>query len=126
MFAAVYYWISPILGVMYDEVLGQIHFWVTFIGVNLTFFPMHFLGAAGMPRRIPDYPDVYWFWNYVASIGSFITFGGLFVFFYMLYKAFSQPTTLSETSSEAEVEDILVRSLPLSVDVPAALSKLKR
>jgi cytochrome c oxidase subunit 1 len=59
LFAAFYYWFYKITGFLYNEQLGQIHFWLTFIGVNLTFFPMHFLGIAGMPRRISDYPDIY-------------------------------------------------------------------
>jgi cytochrome c oxidase subunit I len=59
IFSGIYFWFSKITGVQYSEVLGQIHFWVFFIGVNITFFPMHFLGLAGMPRRIPDYPDAY-------------------------------------------------------------------
>jgi heme/copper-type cytochrome/quinol oxidase subunit 1 len=88
MFAGVYYWFNKVLGVAYNEFLGKVHFWVTFIGVNLTFFPMHFLGLAGMPRRIPDYPDAYEKWNYVASLGSFITVIGVFLFFYIIYQAF--------------------------------------
>jgi len=57
LFSGFYYWASKIFGSHYEEVYGKIHFWITFTGVNLTFFPMHFLGLAGMPRRIPDYPD---------------------------------------------------------------------
>lgn len=81
VFAGIYYWISKISGSNYIEELGQIHFWLTFIGVNITFFPMHFLGIAGMPRRIPDYPDAYSFFNYVASFGSYISGSGFNVVF---------------------------------------------
>jgi heme/copper-type cytochrome/quinol oxidase subunit 1 len=59
LFAAFYYWIPKIIGKTYNELLGHIHFWTMFIGVNITFFPMHFLGLAGMPRRIPDYADAF-------------------------------------------------------------------
>ncbi len=68
--------------------LGRIHFWITFIGVNLTFFPMHFLGLAGMPRRIPDYPDVYIFWNKVSSVGSMISLIGVFLFSFIIFNIF--------------------------------------
>ena len=80
VFAAFYYWIGKMSGYQYNEMLGKIHFWITFIGVNLAFFPQHFLGLAGMPRRIPDYPDVYAGWNYISSIGAFIG-GGAALFF---------------------------------------------
>jgi cytochrome c oxidase subunit 1 len=80
IFAAFYYWIGKMSGYQYNETLGKIHFALSFIGVNLTFFPMHFLGLAGMPRRIPDYPDAYAGWNYVASIGSYIS-GAATLFF---------------------------------------------
>jgi cytochrome c oxidase subunit I len=89
-FAGFYYWLEKISGLIYDEALAKTHFWLTFIGVNLTFFPMHFLGLAGMPRRIPDYPDAYAPWNFIASIGSIITLVGLGFFFYIIYKAFTQ------------------------------------
>ena len=82
-FAAFYYWIEKILGFKYNVYLGQLQFYLTFIGVNLTFFPMHFLGLAGMPRRIPDYPDVYGFWNYIESVGSLLSVVGIFLFFYL-------------------------------------------
>jgi len=82
IFAGFYYWIGKMSGRQYNETLGKIHFWTTFIGVNLTFFPMHFLGLAGMPRRIADYPDAFAGWNFVASVGSYISAAStvLFVF----------------------------------------------
>jgi cytochrome c oxidase subunit 1 len=86
LFAGYYYWIGKITGYQYPETLGQIHFWLFFLGVNLTFFPMHFLGLAGMPRRIPDYPDAYAGWNAVASYGSYVSVFGAFSSF-MLYIA---------------------------------------
>lgn len=84
IYASIYYWVAKITGVTYKEELGKIHFWTTFIGVNLTFFPMHFLGLAGHPRRIPDYPDAYSQWNSIASFGSFITIISTAFFFYIL------------------------------------------
>jgi cytochrome c oxidase subunit 1 len=89
IFAGIYFWLGKITGLQYPEILGQIHFAITFVGVNITFFPMHFLGLAGMPRRIPDYPDAYLGWNAVASYGSYISaIGGVF-FFYILYVTFT-------------------------------------
>jgi cytochrome c oxidase subunit 1 len=73
IFSGWYYWIGKMSGHEYPEWIGKLHFWTTFIGVNLTFFPQHFLGAAGMPRRYPDYPDAFAGWNYVSSIGAFIS-----------------------------------------------------
>jgi len=85
IFAGWYYWISKITGLEYPEVLGQIHFWLFFFGVNLTFFPMHFLGLAGMPRRIPDYPDAFSDWNAIASFGSYVSALSAIFFFYIAY-----------------------------------------
>ena len=89
MFAGFYYWFGKMSGRMYPEFLGKIHFWMTFIGVNLTFFPMHFLGLAGMPRRYPDYPDAYHFWNEVASYGAYLAGASVVLFviivFYSLF-----------------------------------------
>ena len=88
IFSGFYYWIGKITGYQYDEFLGQCHFWVSIIGVNITFFPMHAMGLAGMPRRIPDYPDVYAKLNMVSSIGAFISFLGLLIWFYVLVDLF--------------------------------------
>jgi cytochrome c oxidase subunit 1 len=89
VFAGFYYWFTRMTNYNYIEFLGQLHFWITFIGVNLTFFPMHFLGLAGMPRRIPDYPTAYAEWNAIASIGSTISVIGLLIFMVLIYLAFS-------------------------------------
>ncbi|MGP1396399.1 MAG: cbb3-type cytochrome c oxidase subunit I, partial [Inquilinaceae bacterium] len=80
IFAGFYYWIGKMCGRQYPEFWGKVHFWLTFIGVNLLFFPQHFLGLAGMPRRIPDYPDAYAGWNMVSSIGAYISVAGSFLF----------------------------------------------
>jgi cytochrome c oxidase subunit 1 len=77
-------------GYMYNERLAHIHFWLTFIGVNLVFFPQHFLGLSGMPRRYIDYVEPFTLWNRVSSIGYYITFAGLLLFLYILWEAWSK------------------------------------
>lgn len=88
IFAGFYYWFPKMTGRMFPEWAGKVHFWTTFIGVNATFFPMHFLGLAGMPRRYIDYATVYAGWNFVASIGSYITAASTIFFFIMAWRAF--------------------------------------
>ncbi|MBC6440968.1 MAG: cytochrome c oxidase subunit I [Rhodospirillales bacterium] len=88
LFGGFYYWIGKMSGYQYPEWAGKLHFWITLIGVNVTFFPQHFLGMAGMPRRIPDYPEAYAGWNMVSSIGSYITAFGMLVFFYVLWEIY--------------------------------------
>ena len=87
IFAGFYYWFPKMSGRMLSEFWGKVHFWVTFVGVNVTFFPMHFVGLAGMPRRIPDYPDAYAGWNMVASYGSYISAFGVLIFLCIVFKA---------------------------------------
>lgn len=84
MFGGFYYWFWRIVGLPINDIQGRIHFWSTFVGVNLTFFPQHFLGLAGMPRRIPDYPDSYAFWNWISSMGSMISVISSIYFFYVV------------------------------------------
>jgi cytochrome c oxidase subunit 1 len=84
IFGGFYYWYEKMFGVKYNEFLGATHFWIMFIGVNLVFFPQHFLGLQGMPRRYVDYADGYTLWNQVSSVGYAITAVGVLVFLVML------------------------------------------
>src|SRR5258708_28889737 len=86
IFAGFYYWFGKMTGRQYPEWAGQIHFWTTFIGVNLTFFPMHFSGLAGMPRHYVDYPDAMAHWNYISSMGAFLSFGS--TIFWLIFVVF--------------------------------------
>jgi cytochrome c oxidase subunit I len=88
IFAGWYYWFPKMSGYMYSEFLGKLHFWLTFIGANILFFPQHFLGLAGMPRHYADYPDAFAYWNRISSFGAYITTLGTVVFFIGLIYAF--------------------------------------
>nr|WP_298096960.1 cytochrome c oxidase subunit I [uncultured Shinella sp.] len=90
IFAAWYYWFPKMTGYMYSEFLGKLHFWVMFIGVNLIFFPQHFLGLAGMPRRYIDYPDAFAGWNAVSSYGSYISAFAVLIFLFGVFEAFAR------------------------------------
>lgn len=96
IFAGFYHWFHKMTGLNIPTLYGKIHFWITIVGVNLTFFPMHFLGLAGMPRRIPDYPGCYVGWNFLASIGSLISVIGLFFFIFVVYASFYSEATKKE------------------------------
>lgn len=96
MFAAFYHWVEKITGQKYNDFLAKVHFWVTFVGVNLTFFPMHFLGLAGMPRRIPDYPDAFAEWNLIVSIGAMISFFATLLFLVIVGQVLYNAYTLNE------------------------------
>ncbi|MFN5588925.1 MAG: cytochrome c oxidase subunit I [Holosporales bacterium] len=88
IFAGFYYWIGKMSGSQYNETLAKIHFWLFFIGVNITFFPQHFLGLQGMPRRYPDYPDAYAGWNFVSSIGAYLSFVSTLFFLIVVAEMF--------------------------------------
>ena len=88
IFGGIYYWFKKLTGLAYSEFLAQTHFWVFFVGVNLTFFPMHCLGVAGMPRRIPDYPDAFYIFNKIASWGSYVSAFSVIIFFLVLVDAY--------------------------------------
>ena len=85
LYSAWYFWIPKILGLGYNGSWGKVHFWVLFVGVNVTFFPQHFLGLQGMPRRISDYPDSFAGWNLISSFGSLISVMATWLFLYVVY-----------------------------------------
>ena len=88
IFAGWYYWFPKMTGYMYNEFLGKLHFWLSFIGANILFFPQHFLGLSGMPRHYADYPEAFAFWNRISSYGSYITTAGLVVFLFAMFYAY--------------------------------------
>ena len=87
IFAGFYYWYEKMWGVKYNEFLGATHFWITFVGVNLIFFPQHFLGLQGMPRRYVDYPTAFEYWNRISTYGYMITAFGVVVFLLVLLES---------------------------------------
>jgi len=91
LFAGIYFWIWKVLGCYYiNENLSKVHFWLTIIGVNLTFFPMHFLGLSGMPRRVPDYPDGFNFWNTISTYGAILNLLSVGVFILLLFSLYNK------------------------------------
>jgi cytochrome c oxidase subunit 1 len=86
IFAGLYYWIGKMSGRQYPELWGKVHFWTFFVGANLTFFPQHFLGAQGMPRRYPDYPAAFWGWHLVSSAGAYVAAASFLVFLYAMLR----------------------------------------
>ena len=85
LYSAWYFWVPKILGLSYNQFLSKVHFWILFIGVNVTFFPQHFLGLQGMPRRISDYPDAFAGWNLISSLGSIISVIATVLFLQVVY-----------------------------------------
>jgi len=114
IFAGWYYWFPKMFGIMYNEKLANWHFWITFVGVNVIFFPQHFLGLAGMPRRYIDYPDAFALWNMVSSIGYYITFAGLVLFLYLMWEAAmkKRPTTANPWGDGATTLEWTLSSPP--------------
>jgi cytochrome c oxidase subunit 1 len=90
LFAGFYYWFPKMSGYMYNETLGKLHFWIMFIGVNVTFFPQHFLGLAGMPRRYVDYPAAYRLWNEVSSVGAVFSVASIALFLFIVAEAYAR------------------------------------
>jgi cytochrome c oxidase subunit 1 len=88
IFGGFFYWYPSFTGFSLNETIGKIHFYLTFVGVNFTFFPQHFLGLAGIPRRYSDYSDFFYSWNKVSSLGSFMTMLATGVFILILFESF--------------------------------------
>jgi cytochrome c oxidase subunit 1 len=102
-------------GYDYSEFIGKLHFWLTFIGANVLFFPQHFLGLAGMPRRYADYPEAFAGWNYVSSIGSYITALGTIVFFIGVFMALVRARKVGDNPWNVEEG---IRTLEWTVSSP--------
>jgi len=131
LIAAFYMWTPKIIGKTYNEFLGKVHFWTLFVGVNLTFFPQHFLGLAGMPRRIPDYPDAFSGWNVVSSFGSIVSVIATVLFSYIIFDIFanqfiglSNPWAvpayfINDFKNETETATTLEWSLPSPIPLHA-------
>ena len=112
IFAGIYYWIGKMSGRQYPEWAGKLHFWSMFIGSNITFFPQHFLGRQGMPRRYIDYPEQFALWNYVSSIGAFISFGSFLFFFGIIFYTLMWGRKVEESAYWGEHADTLEWTLP--------------
>lgn len=127
LFGGFHYWFPLITGLTLKNLYAKVHFWLTFIGVNMTFFPQHFLGLRGIPRRYSDYPDIYTTWNVVSSIGSIVTFGGVLVFIFILWEALTAQRRVvwsSHLSSISEWDNTLPLKehpdeIPVLVKTPA-------
>lgn len=104
VFAGFYFWFGKITGYNYNESYGKIHFWITFIGVNLTFFPQHFLGLSGMPRRYSDYIDSMYFWNAISSLGSIISIIGVIWFIFIIFDALKNEEPFTSFIKNPETE----------------------
>jgi cytochrome c oxidase subunit 1 len=112
IFAGVYFYFPKMTGRMYSETMGKIHFWMMFIGANLTFFPQHFLGRQGMPRRYIDYPEAFAYWNLWSSWGAFLSFASFLLFFGIIAYALLRGPKATEANPWNEYADTLEWTLP--------------
>ncbi|WP_319824301.1 cytochrome c oxidase subunit I [Thalassovita sp.] len=112
IFAGIYFYFGKITGRQYSEFFGKIHFWLFFIGVNLTFFPQHFLGRQGMPRRYIDYPEAFAYWNKISSIGAMISFASFLLFFGIVIYALLKGKRETRNNYWNEYADTLEWTLP--------------
>ncbi|MGZ7117310.1 MAG: cbb3-type cytochrome c oxidase subunit I [Methanobacterium sp.] len=122
LLAGLYFWLTKMTGIVFVDWLGKVHFWTLFIGVNLTFFPMHFLGLSGMPRRIFDYPDAFYVLNLICSYGSMISFISMIYFFFIIYVYFTYKYQKYGVSQHGLSKYIIFSSLFLiNSDAPVSL-----
>ncbi|MBO9450120.1 cytochrome c oxidase subunit I [Tropicibacter sp. R16_0] len=112
IFAGVYFYFGKMSGRQYSEFWGKIHFWMFFIGANLTFFPQHFLGRQGMPRRYIDYPEAFAYWNKISSYGAFISFASFILFFGIMFYALTRGARVTQNNYWNEYADTLEWTLP--------------
>ncbi|MEM9578723.1 MAG: cytochrome c oxidase subunit I [Pseudomonadota bacterium] len=112
IFAGIYFYFPKMTGKMYPEWAGKLHFWAMFIGSNLTFFPQHFLGRQGMPRRYIDYPEAFAYWNWWSSLGAFLSFASFLFFFGVMIYALRRGAPATENNPWNEYADTLEWTLP--------------
>jgi cytochrome c oxidase subunit 1 len=112
IFAGIYFYLPKMSGKMYPEWAGKLHFWMMFIGANITFFPQHFLGRQGMPRRYIDYPEAFAYWNYVSSLGAFLSFASFVFFIGVLFYTLFRGKVVTENNPWNEFADTLEWTLP--------------
>ncbi len=112
IFAGIYFYLPKMSGRMYPEWAGKLHFWTMFIGANLTFFPQHFLGRQGMPRRYIDYPDAFAYWNWWSSMGAFLSFGSFIFFFGIIAWTLTRGARVTANNPWNEYADTLEWTLP--------------
>jgi cytochrome c oxidase subunit 1 len=112
IFAGIYFWIGKMSGRQYPEWAGKLHFWLFLIGTNLTFFPQHFLGRQGMPRRYIDYPVEFAYWNWFSSIGAFISFASFVFFIGIVFYTLLAGRRITQNNYWNEYADTLEWTLP--------------
>ena len=112
IFAGIYFYFGKMTGRQYSEFWAKIHFWMFFIGANVTFFPQHFLGRQGMPRRYIDYPEAFEYWNYISSLGAFLSFASFILFFGIVIYALLRGARITEPNYWNEYADTLEWTLP--------------
>ena len=112
IFAGIYYWIGKMSGRQYPEWAGKLHFWMMFIGANITFFPQHFLGRQGMPRRYIDYPEAYAYWNEISTYGAFLSGLSLLFFIVVIFYTLFAGKKVEENAYWGEQAETLEWTLP--------------